>query len=1152
MLCRNCATPIPSGARFCPACGTAVDSLGEERRVVTVLFADIVGFTTLAEHLDPEQLKRLIDGCLQRLVADVNAFGGRVDKIVGDGVLALFGAPVAHEDDPERAVRAALRMQCSVDEYAGSHDGGLRLRVGINTGEVLVGALRAGGDYTAMGDVVNTASRLQTEAPIGGVLVGETTKLLTDAAIRYEPFGQFQPRGREQIMTAWLAAEPVALPGGHRRRQNSRLVGRAAEVGLVVDALDFSVTRRKAFLVTIEGEGGVGKSRLADEVVARAREQWGLSVLEGSCVPYGEANVWWPIAGALVRYLGLPSGDNIQQIRDIGSAKAAELLGLEAGDAEVTRIIEAFCHLLGRPSALDDLEPARARSELSRAVTRVIEARVKRAPLMLVIADVHWADPAFLDLLEKVMSALASLPFLLVTTIRPDSESAWPPMSFAGYSALRIRLEPLDEASSAELVRGILGSAVEPATIARLFERSGGNPLFLEELATLVSEQGALPVLPDSLRAMIAARLDQLPNDQRTMLDNAAVLGTSGTWGQLEHFGDARRRPATEDALTGLVDAGLLAVDGDRWRFRSQSVREVVYQTLTKSARTQRHAGVAMAMERDGKGSLEDAAHHWAAAADLVAEIGTVSGVPSDVGVRAVNGLTGAAELVTEQMYPRSAIRLATRALGMLDSVPPSERATMKRRLLLVRGEALCDLRKLDTATDDVLAVLESAVHDGERSAEAAAHRIMGEIQRLGGHLDRARSEFDVAIEIWAESGNDQELARSLRGRGFVEVFGGRAAVAESFLNRADELYQRIGDRRGSAWVDQHRAWAGFTSGNLVAAEERLHKSAATMAELGDLGGLGWARGVLAWVRFLAGDMREADEIAVGVLADAIERGDDWAEGMMLALQANLRLWEGRTEDALALSERARTRLHRLGDGFGEIQALTPMARALEALGRSASAARMQEELAAAAPAFGQQAVALLVDAELAIVRGDAQRARSSVGNVIAAALEQDVGATEPYIVRGLAELQLGMLEEALTSLAIAHDENGETAFFLAVSAMLAAAQGRPVDALTDIERVTESPGATYLDRVYAGIAAVFAYAQLGDDERSTWALNELSAIAEGTQDVIARSLVSLTRTAVHPPDPLSDPESLETVVLPLPGWRLLIGILASQPVKPS
>ena len=569
-----------------------------------MLFADIVGFTTLAEHLDPEQLKRLIDGCLQRLVADINAFGGRVDKIVGDGVLALFGAPVAHEDDPERAVRAALRMQCSVEEYAGSHDGGLRLRVGINTGEVLVGALRAGGDYTAMGDVVNTASRLQTESPIGGVLVGDATKLLTDSAIRYEPFGRFQPRGREQTMTAWLAAEPVALPGSHRRRQNSRLVGRAAEVGLVVDALDFSVTRRKAFLVTIEGEGGVGKSRLADEVVSRAREQWGLSVLEGSCVPYGEANVWWPIAGALVRYLGLPTGDNMQQIREIGGSKAAELLHLDVDDAEVTRVIEAFCHLLGQPSALDELEPARARSELTRAVTRVIEARVKRAPLMLVIADVHWADPAFLDLLEKVMSALASLPFLLVTTIRPDSESAWPPMSFAGYSALRIRLEPLDEASSAELVRGILGTAVEPATIARLFERSGGNPLFLEELATLVSEQGALPILPDSLRAMIAARLDQLPTDERTMLDNAAVLGTSGTWSQLEHFGDARNRPATEDALAGLVDAGLLAVDGDRWRFRSQSVREVVYQTLTKSARAQRHAGVAVAMEKGGKGTL--------------------------------------------------------------------------------------------------------------------------------------------------------------------------------------------------------------------------------------------------------------------------------------------------------------------------------------------------------------------------------------------------------------------------------------------------------------------------------------------------------------------------------------------------------------------
>jgi class 3 adenylate cyclase/tetratricopeptide (TPR) repeat protein len=1139
-----CATPIPDGARFCPACGTEVEAPSEERRVVTVVFADIVGFTTLAEHLDPEQLKRLIDGCLQRLVADVNAFGGRVDKIVGDGVLALFGAPVAHEDDPERAVRSALRMQRSVADYSLTHDGTLRLRVGVNTGEVLVGALRAGGDYTAMGDVVNIASRLQSESPVDGVLVGETTKVLTQSAIRYEPFGEFQPRGREQTMTAWLAVETVARPGSHRRRQNSELVGRAAEVGLVVDALDFSVTRRKAFLVTIEGEGGVGKSRLADEVIARARQQWGLSVLEGACVPYGEANVWWPIAGALIRHLGLPT-DDIQRLREAGSSKAAELLGLERDDVEVGRVIEAFCHLLGEPSTLDQLEPARARAELTRAVSRIIEARVKRSPLMLVIADIHWADPAFLELLERVMSALASLPFLLVTTIRPDTESAWPPISFAGYSALRIRLEPLDQASSAELVRGILGSDVDPATLARLYERSGGNPLFLEELATLVSEQGSLPVLPDSLRSMIAARLDQLPSDQRTMLDNAAVLGTSGTWSQLQHFGDARHQPATDSAFAGLVDAGLLSADGERWRFRSQSVREVVYQTLTKAARAQRHSGVALAMESVGKSVLEDVAHHWAAAAELVAEIGTVARVPIDVGERAVDQLTAAAEQAIIKMYPRSAIRLTVRALGMLDTVPLARQPAARRRLLLVRGEANCDLRRLAPALDDIRAVLESAPADGDQRAEATAHRILGEIERLGGHLERARHELDTAIAQWTTIGDDQQLARSLRGRGFVEVFGGRASVAEAFLDEADALYERIGDRLGRAWVDQHRAWAAFTSGNVVVAEERLHQAAATMRELGDLGGLGWAQGVLAWVKFMAGDTRQADEIAAVVLVEATERGDEWAQGMMLALQANLRLWEGHTEESLALAERARTRLHRLDDGYGEIQALIPMARALEALGRSSSAVRIQEELAAQAPAFGQQALGQLVDAELAIVRGDAARALASAGTVIERIRQQDVGATEPYIVRGLAELQLGLLDEAMTSLAMAREMHGETAFVLAVSSLLAAAQGRSADALFDAAAVADSPAATYLDRVYSNIAGVFAHEQLGDHERACLALDELAAVVDGTEDVIARSLAALTRMAADPPDALSNPESLETVVLPLPGWRRLIDRLA-------
>ena len=243
MLCPSCASQIPADARFCSSCGYAITATqAEERRITTVLFADLVGFTTLAEHRDPETVKRLIDSCFQLLVDDITSFGGRVDKILGDGILALFGAPVAHEDDAERAVRAALRMQATLAHFVGTSgvagSAGIRMRVGINTGEVLVGTL-AGTEYTAMGDVVNTASRLQSAAPPGGILVGNTTYALASQAIRFEPAGELDTKGRDQSIRAWLAVETTAPPGSRSRRgRNGPLIGREPELAIGRAALD--------------------------------------------------------------------------------------------------------------------------------------------------------------------------------------------------------------------------------------------------------------------------------------------------------------------------------------------------------------------------------------------------------------------------------------------------------------------------------------------------------------------------------------------------------------------------------------------------------------------------------------------------------------------------------------------------------------------------------------------------------------------------------------------------------------------------------------------------------------------------------------------------------------------------------------------------
>ena len=299
MNCPSCGSLAPDGARFCPSCGHALVTRQDERRVATVLFADLVGFTSLSESADPEQVKNIVDRTFERLAGDVVSYGGQVDKVIGDALVAIFGAPVAHEDDAERAVRAGLRMQERLEQL--NRDGGLdlRMRIGINTGEVLVGALRAGGDYTAMGDVVNTASRLQTIAQPGQVVVGPATHAATSRAVRYEPLGSLSVKGRDGAVDAWQAVSAIAPPGARTARPVTPLVGRDDEFIVLRASLTTAVTRRRTHFIMMVGEAGVGKTRLAAELGNEAVEQHDARVLTGHCIPYGETDAWYPI-GAMV------------------------------------------------------------------------------------------------------------------------------------------------------------------------------------------------------------------------------------------------------------------------------------------------------------------------------------------------------------------------------------------------------------------------------------------------------------------------------------------------------------------------------------------------------------------------------------------------------------------------------------------------------------------------------------------------------------------------------------------------------------------------------------------------------------------------------------------------------------------------------------
>src|SRR3954454_16369419 len=357
--CPSCSSEVPAGARFCSSCGHALFAPADERRVVSMLFGDLVGFTSLSEQLDPEHVKNIVDRCFERLAADITAFGGRVDKIVGDAIVALFGAPVAHEDDGERAVRAALQMQRSIAGMADQLGFDVRLRIGVNTGEVLVGALRAGGDYTAMGDVVNVASRLQTIAAPGQVIVGADTYAATSDVMRYEALGPLQARGREEPVEAWRAVEALAPPGYRPLRARPPLIGRDAEIGLLHHALRTSAPRRRAGLVLLLGEAGVGKSRLAEELAERATNDHGAVLLEARCVPYGEGDVSWPLAEAVRQACGVAANEHIDVVTDRCGAASLAVTGLDPDSPDAVRTHDALAYVLGDPDALAEVESGR-------------------------------------------------------------------------------------------------------------------------------------------------------------------------------------------------------------------------------------------------------------------------------------------------------------------------------------------------------------------------------------------------------------------------------------------------------------------------------------------------------------------------------------------------------------------------------------------------------------------------------------------------------------------------------------------------------------------------------------------------------------------------------------------------------------------------
>lgn len=1136
LVCHSCSAPVPDGARFCPSCGTSLqlEQAGdEERRVVTVLFADLVGFTALSEHRDPEQVKRLVDTIFEQLVRDVESFGGVVDKVLGDAIVALFGAPVAHEDDADRAVRAAMAMQATLRSFRDEHPGDqVRMRIGINTGEVLVGTL-AGTDYTAMGDVVNTASRLQEVARPGSVLVGQATRELCTPAIRFQRVDAVQLRGREQETTVWRAISVETAVIARRWVSDVPFVGRSTELDML-DAVVSGVLSGRSAIAAISGEAGIGKSRLVEEALSSFIEaRPDTLLLEGACAPYGESNVWWPIAGGLMARMGFDRNASADDSRRRITRRLAALDDFEVGTHEFDRSVELVMHLLGQPSALDALGPIGLRDAVVAGIAEALRHRAERAPVIVWVDDLQWAAPVLLELLEAVARQLAGLPVLIVTTCRPDDHGPidWPPPVDPAVT-MHLSLEALDAAESTALVLEAADSPLSDEVAESISTRSGGNPLFLIELARLAaaSDEPTAKMLPGSLRALIAARLDQLSASQRQVLDNASILGNTGRVVALRQFAAEVGQSFDAGDLDAIEAAGLMARQGARWQFRSDVVREVAYHTLTKQARAQRHAGVARYLATFEPGLFDRRAHHAASAAELSAELGTVPDVPADIGVSAVRLLADAAQGWADQGAHRRGLSLISRAMAIGVDEPDVLRA-----LMLLRVESLVDLRDMRPARLRALELADFAEESGDRALRGEAARLQGTIEQNDGDLVAARSYLSSAVDEFRDIGDDPRLAEALRARGLAEVFGGSLADADVFLREAESLFAVAEDPRGTAWVYQHRAWVSFLSGDHDASERRLWHAIDAFTELDDRAGKAWSLGLLGYVYHFTRRDEEALEMASQVLAEAKRWGDDWGTSMMSNLQGSVWLWRGDLEDARVAAERALAGFRRIDDRFGMIQALSTLNRVYVALGHTAEADRSVEEVLSLSDSFGELAYPVIAAAGMAMHLGQGSRAADMAAEAIERLDTTGANVDEGRVVTAFGRLLAGDADGTLAQLLDVDVESSP--FALAARATACAVLGDDARALADVRAVESMDAVSYWDRAVALAAgAAAASGAEADSRRAT-----LAEVAADMEDVVLSSYV---RDVLRRLDGGDEPDDATIEPPPLGGWAQVAAAL--------
>jgi class 3 adenylate cyclase/tetratricopeptide (TPR) repeat protein len=857
------------------------------RKVVTVVFADVAGFTPLGEALDPEAVRRVMEGYFAEARRALEQHGGTVEKFIGDAVMAVFGIPLLHDDDALRAVRAAteLRVRLAVLNEELERDWGVRIavRIGINTGEVVAGD-EVTGEPFATGDAVNVAARLQQAAGAGEILLGDPTRRLLQEAIRVEAVEALPLKGKAEPVPAWRLLEILPDVPAFARPIRTPFVGREAELAELESAFARTVDEGSCRLVTVLGPPGIGKSRLAREFVATVGER--ARVVVGRCVAYGEGITYWPLA---------------EIVNHVAGRRPAGIAELVAGDESADLIAERIAGAVG-------LAEAEGRSEeIAWAVRKLFEALAGERPLVVVIEDVHWAEPTFLDLIEY-LAGFTSGPLLLLALARPDLLDERASWAMPKPNASTMLLEPLSEDEAEELIKKAGGVDFSESALRRIAEASEGNPLFVEQLLAFQGEDGRQddqPVVPPTIQALLAARIDRLGPEERAVIERASVEGRSFHRGAVSELLPEESRASLGGELMSLVRKELIRpdraefADDDGFRFVHALVQDAAYAAMAKERRAELHERLATWLEQaagERLGEYEEIlGYHLEQAYRYRAELGPVDEHGRTLARRGAERLADAAKRASTRGDLPAQVNLLSRALVLL---PPGDAARLE--LLPELGTSLMwtgDLAKAEGVLAEAIVGADAAANARAGARARLARVELGSTTGSVG-VPELRREAKRAIRVLQESDDDLGLAKAWDLLASADHGLGREVAAQENWERSIHHARRAGSRLDEIAGLLHLAWVavwgptprvdalrrcdqlleevkghpefeayGFSAlGCLRALEGRFDEARALNARrtetLGELGvGLeeAWGFYFAGWVEMLAGDAAAAE-----------------------------------------------------------------------------------------------------------------------------------------------------------------------------------------------------------------------------------------------------------------------------------------------------